>query len=180
MGDLMGRKPLDNVHIEELLNFAKRQGFDGFSRAEALNAGAVADNRWALLRDRTMKSGMIIKRGWKKSARYFHFEFSEKPEELPFLTKEEEDYEIDDVDEDFDVMDAPFKINGGVKNYRKEEVEATEEIDEFDDDDIDDVDDEESEIDDNSDDDELEAIINSLQDDTDQPIDNDSGWDFDF
>lgn len=182
----MGRKPLDPVHTEELLNFAKGKGYNGFSRADAINEGAVAENRWALLRDRTMRSGMIIKRGWKKSARYFHFEFSEKPEELPFLTQDEE-VDIEDVDNDFEELDVPFKTNGGVKNYRKEEAEVTEEPEESDEEDdwlnIE-LDDDSMETNkafiEDDDDDELDEIINSLQDDSDSEITDDTNWDFDF
>lgn len=190
---MMGRKPLNPEHLQNLTDFAKGQGFEGFSRAEAITAGVVAENRWALLRDRGMRQGTLIKKGWKKSARYFHVDYSERPEEIPFMTEmpETETVETDDVDDDFQELSAPFETVETVESEEQdedefeyqpqiedwpmpEEYEKEDNQPEFDVKNYTEID----AIEEEDDEEELDAIIESLE--VDNSVDEDIDWDFDF
>jgi len=95
----MGRKPLNKKNLEILIDYALQCSNDGFTRKMAIDEGVLPENRWALLRDKAIREGLIRKEGWKKSARYFWAgeEAYIDPEEL-----EVEDNDNPDEDFNFD------------------------------------------------------------------------------
>ena len=188
----MGRRPLDSKHLEIMIDYAMQCGDEGFTRAEAIREGVMTENRWALLRDKALREGLLRKEGWKKSARYFfdgeayqiQQEKEEQVEEKDFEDEEELDLEELEEDEEF-----PW--------HELNEPEEEEHLGEIDDDlpfviempfeDIPD-DDEDNDEDvgvDVGDDDDLAAIINALGEDEQAPPSEpekqpDLDWDFTF
>lgn len=67
----MGRKPLKIEIVRPLLMFAKEAGEYGFTRRDVIDNEIIPENRWATLKNRGLKAGWFVKRGYKKSARYY-------------------------------------------------------------------------------------------------------------
>lgn len=67
----MGRKPLKDDYVQQLVHAAKSVGVIGLTRKQALELGAVSEARWTLIKNKAVKEGRLIRVGWKKSARYY-------------------------------------------------------------------------------------------------------------
>jgi len=186
----MGRRPLDSKHLEIMIDYAMQCGDEGFTRAEAIREGVMTENRWALLRDKALREGLLRKEGWKKSARYF-FDgeaYQIQQEEKDLEDEDELDLEDLDDDEEFPWHEA---------NEPEEEEHLGENDDDLpfvielpfedipDDNDVEDLDDDDVGVGVVDDDDDLAAIINALGEDEQAPPlepekQPDLDWDFTF
>ena len=105
----MGRKPLKIEIVRPLLMFAKEAGERGFTRRDVIDNEIIPENRWATLKNRGLKAGWFVKRGYKKSARYYiaGCEPNEDDELFKEAVVEEVEIEYEEYDPDtlFDEMD---------------------------------------------------------------------------
>jgi hypothetical protein len=95
----MGRKPLPKESLQPLLDFAMQEAKEGITRHSAIKAGVITNSRWALLKNRLVSNGSLIRVGWKKSARYYAPEFAPKvyDDETGLELPHEEELETTDL-----------------------------------------------------------------------------------
>jgi hypothetical protein len=104
----MGRKPLKIEIVRPLLMFAKEAGERGFTRRDVIDNEIIPENRWATLKNRGLKAGWFVKRGYKKSARYYITGCEPNDDDELFkesVIEEETEYEDYDPDSLFDEME---------------------------------------------------------------------------
>ena len=102
----MGRKPLKIDIIRPLLLFAKDSGERGFTRRDVIDNEVIPENRWATIKNRGLRAGWFVKRGYKKSARYY-IAGCEPNNDDELFEEVAEEVEDDDTDPDslFDELD---------------------------------------------------------------------------
>lgn len=93
----MGRKQLPTEVLQPLLKFAIESGEFGITRKTAIKKGVISNSRWALIKNRAVEEGLLVRIGWKKSARYYIPEFAPKiyDEESGEALPEEEDLSLE-------------------------------------------------------------------------------------
>lgn len=93
----MGRKQLPTEVLQPLLKFAIETGEIGITRKSAIKKGVIKNSRWALIKNRAVEEGLLVRVGWKKSARYYIPEFAPKiyDEESGEALPEEEDLSLE-------------------------------------------------------------------------------------
>ena len=96
----MGRKRLPTEVLQPLVKFAIESGEDGITRKTAIKKGVITNSRWALIKNRAVSEGLLVRDGWKKSARYYAPEFAPKvyDEETGEALPLEEDFELDTLE----------------------------------------------------------------------------------